>query len=257
MSIEVEPPASARPTGPAVAPAREPQLGSDGRGLIAILVACGVIAGALLVSGLVVSSLRQLAAPETPSYAATMLASLLAVQASVIVLTLLAALAFGRFPAGLSPRWPAAGLAELVPVIAVMVVVLGLYTLGAMTLFRDLVMRDLAHFQPLLKPELMLAAFLALVIGAPLSEELLFRGFLLGELRHTRLGFVGASIVSTLCWSALHWGYSPVGLIEVTIAGLIFSWALWRSESVWIPVICHALYNGCVLIVLWMVLPAT
>jgi membrane protease YdiL (CAAX protease family) len=87
-------------------------------------------------------------------------------------------------------------------------------------------------------------------IGAPLSEELLFRGFLLSALAQTRLRFWGAAVVSTLAWAVLHAGYSAVGLAEVFAIGLLFSWLLWRTGSLRVPIVCHALYNCLILLAL-------
>jgi len=95
---------------------------------------------------------------------------------------------------------------------------------------------------------------LALVVGAPVSEEILFRGFLLSALAQSRLGFFGAAMVTTLAWTILHAGYSGIGLIEVFLAGLLFSWLLWRTGSLWVPLVCHGIYNGVVTIAI-LVLP--
>ncbi len=94
----------------------------------------------------------------------------------------------------------------------------------------------------------LLAAVVA--IGAPVSEELVFRGFLLSALARTRLGFWGAALLANLPWTALHWGYSAAGLIEVFVIGLFFSWLLWRTGSLRVPILCHAIFNGLVLLVL-------
>jgi membrane protease YdiL (CAAX protease family) len=48
----------------------------------------------------------------------------------------------------------------------------------------------------------------------------------------------------------LHAGYSAVGLVEVFSIGLIFSWLLWRTGSLWVPIFCHAVYNILVVLVL-------
>jgi len=111
----------------------------------------------------------------------------------------------------------------------------------------------LKPFASLLRSEL--GWLFALVIGggAPLAEELLFRGFLLGALSRASLGFFGAALVTTLAWTVLHAGYSGFGLVEVFIAGLFFCWVLWRTGSLWAPIFCHALYNGSNLILLWMI----
>jgi len=45
--------------------------------------------------------------------------------------------------------------------------------------------------------------FVAAAIGAPLAEELLFRGLLFGVLRETPAGFPGTALATALLWSAL------------------------------------------------------
>ena len=42
-------------------------------------------------------------------------------------------------------------------------------------------------------------ALLVVGIGAPLSEELLFRGFLLSALAGSRVGFWGGALITTAC----------------------------------------------------------
>jgi membrane protease YdiL (CAAX protease family) len=114
---------------------------------------------------------------------------------------------------------------------------------------RDMI-GDLRQFVPLVTgPEWMLA-LLAVGIGAPLSEELLFRGFLQAALTRSRLGFAGGAVLSSLLWTALHAGYSIPGIIEVFVIGLFFSWLLWRTGSLLVPIVCHALYNSLIVLVL-------
>jgi uncharacterized protein len=49
-------------------------------------------------------------------------------------------------------------------------------------------------------------------------------------------------VVNTV-WTAFHAGYSAAGLIEVFIGGVYMSWLLWRSGSIWLPMLCHAVTN--------------
>jgi membrane protease YdiL (CAAX protease family) len=116
---------------------------------------------------------------------------------------------------------------------------------------------DLRPFVRLIQgPDWLLAASV-IGIGAPLSEELLFRGFVLSALAATRLGFWGAAIISTGLWTALHAGYSLVGILEVFIIGMFFSWLLWRTGSLRVTIFCHALYNSLIVLALRFVeLPA-
>ena len=102
---------------------------------------------------------------------------------------------------------------------------------------------DLRPFVDIIRgPDWELAA-LVIGIGAPLSEELLFRGFLLSALAGTRLGFWGGAVLASGLWTVLHAGYSAVGILEVFLVGLFFSWLLWRTGSLRVPVFCHAVYN--------------
>jgi uncharacterized protein len=85
---------------------------------------------------------------------------------------------------------------------------------------------------------------LVIIVGAAVSEELLFRGFLQSALAQSPLGFVGASLVTTSIWTLLHVQYSIWGLAEVFVLGLIFCGLLWRTGSLWTTLLLHALYNG-------------
>lgn len=93
-------------------------------------------------------------------------------------------------------------------------------------------------------------ALLVVGIGAPLSEELLFRGFLLSALARSPIGFAGGAVITTTWWTLLHWGYSAAGIVEVFLIGLFFSWLLWRTGSLRVPIFCHALYNSLIVLVL-------
>ena len=84
---------------------------------------------------------------------------------------------------------------------------------------------------------------LAICLGAPLSEELLFRGYLLASATATRIPYWIAAIAVTLIWTLLHLQYSILGIIEVFVIGIFLSWVLWRTGSLRVPLVCHAAYN--------------
>jgi uncharacterized protein len=217
----------------------------------ALAISLIIIGSAIFLAGLVTALMAELLGSlETPRRT---LAFLIVLQAAIATFSVFAAGLFGPREQILSYAPPRGGLAAFWPVLAVMAGVLGLYSVLATLWFPELVQRDLAQFRPILASDLALPAFVALAIGAPLSEELLFRGFLMGVLCRSWLGYTGAGLIATFGWTALHWGYSPVGMIEVFIAGLIFSWALWRTGSIIVPIACHALYNATVLVILWSI----
>jgi membrane protease YdiL (CAAX protease family) len=94
---------------------------------------------------------------------------------------------------------------------------------------------ETAHFEPLL--------WLGFVLAAPIMEEALFRGFLFKGIEHSPLGPVGAIIVAALGWSVLHTQYE-VFYIAVTFGGgLILGWARFKTQSVYVPILMHVLWN--------------
>jgi uncharacterized protein len=122
--------------------------------------------------------------------------------------------------------------------------------------FRHDMYADLRPFVQLFGEHWMLA-LLVVAVGAPLSEELLFRGFLLSALGRSSLRFWGAALITAGLWTALHAGYSTAGIVEVLLIGLYFSWLLWRTGSLRVPIVCHGLYNALVVLALrYVPLPA-
>jgi membrane protease YdiL (CAAX protease family) len=170
-------------------------------------------------------------------------------QAIAIVLTLLASSLFGgrvRDVLALrSPGPPLVYLRALILMAALQLIVSAVqYTLLPQDMYADL--------RPFVRlfGEQWVLALLVVGVGAPLSEELLFRGFLLSALARSRLGFVGGALVTSGLWTALHAGYSLAGIVEVFTIGLFFCWLLWRTGSLHVPIFCHGLYNALIVLVL-------
>jgi membrane protease YdiL (CAAX protease family) len=86
------------------------------------------------------------------------------------------------------------------------------------------------------------ALWLAMVVCAPVVEELLFRG--LGYAGYRRaMGRIGAMALTTAIWAALHIQYDAFGLAEVTIAGALFGWARIASGTIVLPIALHSIMN--------------
>ncbi len=85
--------------------------------------------------------------------------------------------------------------------------------------------------------------FIVAVIGAPLSEELMFRGFLFSSLARSPLGLIGTAAVTSLTWAAIH-GYSLQGFVTITALGAALSYILWRTGSTRVTMACHGAYNS-------------
>lgn len=89
-----------------------------------------------------------------------------------------------------------------------------------------------------------LIAILVLAVGAPLSEELLFRGFLLSALERSILGPIGAAILTSALWTVIHWGYAVQAMLALFIMGLALAALVYRTGSIWHAIVAHATYNA-------------
>jgi tetratricopeptide (TPR) repeat protein len=84
---------------------------------------------------------------------------------------------------------------------------------------------------------------IAVVVVAPLGEELVYRGFVFRGLEASRFGALGAVIVSTVLWTALHLDRGIRALGSIVILGLLFGWFRVRSQSTLLTWILHAVTN--------------
>ncbi|MGI9522890.1 MAG: CPBP family intramembrane glutamic endopeptidase [Hyphomicrobiaceae bacterium] len=225
------------------------------RGCMAVVLCVGTIVLATIIAASVTSMVFTVAFGESSGEQHAQIltwSGLLTFQVALVAILTAAISNFHSAPMSyiLALHRPRAPTSEILSLFALIVVVVGAYTYLALSFFREDVLRDLAVFQELVRDMPIWLPIAGLVVGAPVSEELLFRGYLLGRLAETRLGFLRAAIVSTFLWTLLHIGYSTVGLFEVFLAGMLFSLALWRTSSLWVPIIFHAIYNACVLTVI-------
>ena len=84
----------------------------------------------------------------------------------------------------------------------------------------------------------------ALVIAAPVFEEVLFRGFLYEGLRRTRMGAGGTIVVTTLLWTLLHVAqYDLYFLTLIALIGILLGIARERTGSLYVPLAIHAVNN--------------
>lgn len=94
------------------------------------------------------------------------------------------------------------------------------------------------------EPWLFALVFPSIALGAPIAEELIFRGQLFSGLSHTRLGVSGAAIVTSALWAALHFSEPWLSVGLIFFMGLIFGWMIYRFGSLWLTMACHALWNA-------------
>jgi membrane protease YdiL (CAAX protease family) len=92
-----------------------------------------------------------------------------------------------------------------------------------------------------------------LIIGAPMAEELTFRGQIFAALSQTRLGVVGTSVLTSALWAALHaFAQPPLYVIVLLfLMGMVLCWLLVRFGSLWVTIACHATWNAMQTILLY------
>lgn len=81
------------------------------------------------------------------------------------------------------------------------------------------------------------------IIGAPIAEELLFRGYLYSQLINTKLGMHGTIIFTSLLWTGLHAQYDFDILISIFFLGLVLGYVRYRHDSVYLGIVIHAIHN--------------
>ncbi|MDX2203092.1 MAG: CPBP family intramembrane glutamic endopeptidase [Hyphomicrobiaceae bacterium] len=247
MEAQVDPPQAAPPgrlfAGPAAFAARTPW-GPWGGLIMAVAVAilAMAVSAAVLMTG--VTGGQGSVPGDTIGIAA-----LGVWQVAVVLLTLLAARLRGPVRDGLC-LGPAGGWRIYIGAVLLVLVFQVVVSALELVFVPSEMFRDLRQFVGLARGPAWVLVLLVIGIGAPLAEELLFRGFLLPALSRSRLGFTGAALLSTALWTTLHAGYSLVGLLEVFLVGLVFSWLLYRTGSIRVTILCHALYNSLIMLVL-------
>jgi membrane protease YdiL (CAAX protease family) len=84
-------------------------------------------------------------------------------------------------------------------------------------------------------------AVIALVIVAPLTEELLFRGLILQGFLG-RYSTVTAVLVSALLFTLVH--MNPYQVASAWLMGIYLAWLFILTRSLWPCIIAHALFNS-------------
>lgn len=85
--------------------------------------------------------------------------------------------------------------------------------------------------------------WLAIVVAAPVGEELLFRGFMFRGFVHEPRDAVPGILIISLIWSMLHVQYDWFGTAQVFAIGLLFGFVRWRTGSTTLVILMHVLLN--------------
>jgi membrane protease YdiL (CAAX protease family) len=83
-------------------------------------------------------------------------------------------------------------------------------------------------------------AFVALVVVAPIAEELLFRGYLFGRLR-TQSGFWPSMVVTSVLFGLVHLQWN-VG-VDVFALSLVLCFLREKTGTIWAGIVLHMIKN--------------
>ena len=82
--------------------------------------------------------------------------------------------------------------------------------------------------------------WLALLLAAPLFEELFFRGFLIKGLSASVLHWYGAVVLSSAAWAGIHLQYDLYGITVIFLLGLILGTAGVKTGSSILTMFLHS-----------------
>ena len=85
--------------------------------------------------------------------------------------------------------------------------------------------------------------WLAIVVLAPIFEEVFFRGFMFAGLERSQLGGPGAIVVTLLAWAVIHVQYDLYGIATIFVLGLLLGAARLRARSVLLTIGLRATMN--------------
>jgi membrane protease YdiL (CAAX protease family) len=85
---------------------------------------------------------------------------------------------------------------------------------------------------------------LAIVVFAPVTEEIFFRGFFFAGLR-SRLPFIAAALISAVLFGAVHGAdVNAVAALQLSGFGFALAWLYEETGSIWPSISLHMLNNG-------------
>lgn len=189
------------------------------------------------------------------TYAATRLAVFLAAfQVTVLAASLLAARLFrGDRVAFMALSYPKAGAAAALPYAGVLIAAAAVYATIVLLRDRNALLGDILLLADMMRTDAWWMIALAAIAGAPIAEEVLFRGLMFGVLRSGPAGVIGAAVITAVVWAAVHAQYSLYGIFGIALIGLFLAWVREKTGSLVAPILCHAAYNASIISVMMLV----
>ncbi|WP_286269883.1 CPBP family intramembrane glutamic endopeptidase [Thalassotalea hakodatensis] len=87
---------------------------------------------------------------------------------------------------------------------------------------------------------------------SPIIEELIFRGWFYSKIKQTKLGDIGALVITTFIFTAIHTQYDNVStLIYIFFLGLLLGFVRYKTQNTSYTIVIHILLNSLVIIELF------
>ena len=83
----------------------------------------------------------------------------------------------------------------------------------------------------------------AIIVIAPLFEELFFRGFLFEGIRRSKLGNIGAVLITSLFWAGIHLQYVLFLIMILFFSGIMLGIARLKTNSLYTTILLHSAMN--------------
>jgi len=101
--------------------------------------------------------------------------------------------------------------------------------------------RALTLIDSINSPQALILLVLGVAVGAPIVEELFYRGIIQRALID-RLGGVAGWLLASIIFGAVH--LSLIEFFPLTVAGLGFGWLAWRTGRLLPAIIAHVTFNS-------------
>lgn len=85
--------------------------------------------------------------------------------------------------------------------------------------------------------------WITVVLASPVTEEFLFRGFLFEGIRGSKLGPVGAILITSVAWGVIHLQYGIYEMVLIAVLGVFFGIAKIKTRSIYTTIVLHSIIN--------------
>jgi membrane protease YdiL (CAAX protease family) len=203
-------------------------------------VICSVAAVAFIAFALKMNVMRAMESP----YDGKLLASISIVSSIVQVAVLLVAIRIRNWPIPLYLGLQKPLSEEFIRALLIMALAIGLLE-GAVIMFGNNVVPtfQLIAYRTAKEEGWLVPLFVAIVLFAPVSEEIMFRGFLYRGLVRRPGHEPVAIFIITLVWTAAHLQYDLQELTQVFLMGIVLGGVRWWTGSTTLTIAMHVLAN--------------